>query len=688
MQMKIHRLRTGNPFDRNRHLRQISLVAAFVFMYALLPGFSLAQVTLTDVLDGYVDSAAPTSNFGTRTTLQVGRSTVTQGQTTTSIIQDSFVGFDRSALSNISQGDIERATLKLYLNKVNTASPFGVYTLPVCNFFSEGAVTWNTRPIADSSVAVAISGSVSTGGQYVTIDLTHQLKAMLANCNFPIITFSIFPGGPSSLVFDSKESGGNPPTLDIELKRIRSVAGVDGLTGFGDQSSVLLSIADAGVTTQKLADSSVTSSKLVNGSVGSSQLGNNAVNSNHIAAGAINNLHLADNSVTSNKIGSGAVLSNHLGISSVTGSKLADGSVTTAKIAEGAVGKDQLGTGAVTANKIASGQVVTSLNGLTDSVGLIAGNNITITPSGNSLTITSTGVAQPASTPTYNPLQIALLRWWDVNRSEATFAVGNEPWYMAFDGSNVWVSNSADGTVTKLRTSDGANLGTFPVGPTPRAVAFDGKYIWVANFGGTTVSKLNATDGSPAGTIMVGERPWGLAFDGTYMWVSCWQSGTVSKIQASTNQIVGSVNVASPLGLAFDGTNIWAALNLGGGKVVKISGTGSPTVLQESPAGGFPGSVTYDGTSVWVSNSGTGDLTRFRASDGTNLGTYPGGGANNSGYTVFDGVNLWVAGGSLKKMRPSDGQVLATYPISGVGLVFDGANLWLTSAGANTVTKR
>jgi len=44
----------------------------------------------------------------------------------------------------------------------------------------------------------------------------------------------------------------------------------------------------------------------------------------------------------------------------------------------------------ITAPKIAGGQVVKSFNGLTDSVTLAAGANITITPSGNTLTISST----------------------------------------------------------------------------------------------------------------------------------------------------------------------------------------------------------------------------------------------------------------------------------------------------------
>jgi hypothetical protein len=52
----------------------------------------------------------------------------------------------------------------------------------------------------------------------------------------------------------------------------------------------------------------------------------------------------------------------------------------------------------VTFAKIATGQAVTSLNSLTDNVRLEAGSNITITPSGNTLTI---GAVAPTSTAYY-----------------------------------------------------------------------------------------------------------------------------------------------------------------------------------------------------------------------------------------------------------------------------------------------
>ena len=48
-----------------------------------------------------------------------------------------------------------------------------------------------------------------------------------------------------------------------------------------------------------------------------------------------------------------------------------------------------------------------------------------------------------------------------------TFPVGGYPDGLAYDGENIYVANSGDSTVTKLRASDGAQLGLFNTGVGP-----------------------------------------------------------------------------------------------------------------------------------------------------------------------------------------------------------------------------
>lgn len=62
--------------------------------------------------------------------------------------------------------------------------------------------------------------------------------------------------------------------------------------------------------------------------------------------------------------------------------------------------------GSITASKIADGEVVKSLNGLKDNINLVAGSNVTITPSGQNITISSTGVGGLGGSGTTNYLPL------------------------------------------------------------------------------------------------------------------------------------------------------------------------------------------------------------------------------------------------------------------------------------------
>jgi DNA-binding beta-propeller fold protein YncE len=111
----------------------------------------------------------------------------------------------------------------------------------------------------------------------------------------------------------------------------------------------------------------------------------------------------------------------------------------------------------------------------------------------------------------------------------------------------MWIANYGDGTVSKRRPKDDADLGTFAVGTNPFFLASDGENIWVANFESSNVSKLRACDGANLGTFATGGHfPEGLAFDEGFMWVANTGNNTVAKCDAQA-QFLSSPLPLSPV---------------------------------------------------------------------------------------------------------------------------------------------
>jgi hypothetical protein len=289
---------------------------------------------------------------------------------------------------------------------------------------------------------------------------------------------------------------------------------------------------------------------------------------------------------------------------------------------------------------------------------------------------------------TTNSSLLGMLRWDLLSRKD--FAVGSIPVGVAFDGANIWVTNNNGNTVTKLRASDGANLGTFPAGPNPGGVAFDGLNIWVTNSLASSVTKLRASDGLNLGTFPT-RTPESVAFDGANVWAA--GLGLVTKLRLKDGKNLGTFAGfgSGVTTVAFDGANIWLATDgaPGGSSVTKLRASDG-ALLGHFPVGDAPRAVVFDGANVWVANSGSNNVTKLRASDGASLGTFTAG-AGPEGL-AFDGVNIWVtnfATNNVTKLRASDGANLGTFPVAQWphGIAFDGANIWVTSEGSNSVTR-
>jgi hypothetical protein len=287
-----------------------------------------------------------------------------------------------------------------------------------------------------------------------------------------------------------------------------------------------------------------------------------------------------------------------------------------------------------------------------------------------------------------NPLKIAQLKWYQANLT-TTFKVGktenSNPYGIAFDGSSIWTANSGEGTVSKLRASDGATLGTFTVGGSPNFLVFDGANVWIT-VSPNTVSKLRASDGKILGSFTVGSAPWWPAFDGENIWVPT--NDGVTKLRASDGKNLGTFTVPGAIGAAFDGENVWVT-GYGSGTVTKLRAKDGKIVGTYS-VGHNPIGVAFDGANIWVANNSDNSVTKLRASDGKNLGTFLTGGAYG---VAFDGTNLWVtAEPGLTEVRVSDGALIGhwNYFNGGgetTGIAFDGANIWVGNGLGGTVSK-
>lgn len=639
------------------------------FVASLLPALSYdiaAQVNLPVTEDAYVDLQSQSTNFGTANPLRL------RSLTGPNRYDQIYAKFDLSPLPpGTSASDVQSAHLKLFVTSAAANLTTTSSLTNVCAAWSELTIRYNAQPFT-CGFPNMFPNTIWVPGQYVSIDVTQFVRNWLsgiANHGVTISTSTL-----NDIFVASKENGSNQPYIEVRLA-VRSVTGNDGLTGGGSSGDLFLGILNGGVTNAKLADGAVSTSKIANGAIVNSHLTNNSVATNNIVAGAVTNTQLADGSVNAGKIADDVVVT----------SKLANGAVTNAKLATGSVDTPQLANNSVTSPKIGVGQVVKSVNGLTDSVTLAAGANITLTPSANTLTI--------SSTPRFNPKQIAMLRWYETNRTAEYSGFGG-PFGMVYDGQDVWVSNQGANntqqgtTVDRIRPSDGKVLETVIVGTGPSGIAYDGAFVWVANYSSDNVMKIDPRTGLTAATYGVNDQPLHLFFDGTHIWVSHVgnQSG-VTRIDARTGSILGPILMDPPNKIAYVGSNVWIA---NGSNKLTVRNAGTGAFVNEYIVGSAPYAVTYDGTHLWVSNVLSDNVMKIDPSNGSILATFYAG--PHPRGVVFDGAHIWITNesGNIIKMRPTDGQFLEVVQTANGSFeaIFDGANILVSNTYANTISKR
>jgi YVTN family beta-propeller protein len=267
-------------------------------------------------------------------------------------------------------------------------------------------------------------------------------------------------------------------------------------------------------------------------------------------------------------------------------------------------------------------------------------------------------------------------------RVEVSVHVGSGPAGVASSDGRVWVTNTADGTVTRIDAAAGHVDQTIPVGTSPAGVAAGAGAIWVANSLDGSVSRIDPKLARVVQTIQVGRRPVALAVGGGRVWVADADGDAVVPLDARTGIPRTPVRVTdSPRGVAFGLGALWVTEPLAH-RLLRIDPRAG-SITDAIGVGGGAGPVAVGAGAVWVVNTLDGTLSRIDpATDGVTstvtIGRAP------TAVAVSDS-GVWVSdagSGELVSVDPRTGLVRRGYQIGAApaAVTLAGATPWVAAS--------
>ncbi|HXQ44782.1 MAG TPA: hypothetical protein VN816_09095 [Acidimicrobiales bacterium] len=287
------------------------------------------------------------------------------------------------------------------------------------------------------------------------------------------------------------------------------------------------------------------------------------------------------------------------------------------------------------------------------------------------------------------------------------------PTSAAVVGAHLFVTNSANNSLTEIRTSNGsyvARISSRRFGfDAPSAVVAVGTDLFVANGGGNSVTEVGANRKlirTISGPSYGFADPIALASSGGDLFVLNG-AGSLTEVATGTGALVGTASGPTfgfdvPTGLAVANGEIFVANSaadtvtvLDAGDLTLVASLSGPTFAFSTPTG-----VAFDDTDVWVTNEGDESVTELSPLSldelnvlvSWNLPT-PGPIAYGNGY-VF-AVSPPGSSPMVTQITPSpatvnwmmcntNGPYLFNNPEA---LVVAGSNLWVVNEGGNSLTE-
>ena len=233
---------------------------------------------------------------------------------------------------------------------------------------------------------------------------------------------------------------------------------------------------------------------------------------------------------------------------------------------------------------------------------------------------------------------------------------------------------------------------TTVVGSNPSFVKSDGADLWVTSF--FSLARVRASDGKLLQTWTSASQlsgPLVVAF-GRVLTPGSANPGKLFMIDptqpAGTVTLVASNLGAFPVAIAFDGARVWTAGGFPSAVSIVTPGPAIPWTVTTVTAGfSIPSGAVFDGANVWITD---GTLKKLDASGAVIQSVSVGG---SPFHPAFDGANIWVpslSGDSVSVVRASSGAVLRTLTGNGldspVAAAFDGERVLVTNPPGNSVS--
>jgi peptide/nickel transport system substrate-binding protein len=287
--------------------------------------------------------------------------------------------------------------------------------------------------------------------------------------------------------------------------------------------------------------------------------------------------------------------------------------------------------------------------------------------------------AGPASTPSAVPVTVAVDSVAKIDGSGRVVGatkVGALPDSMAVGFDSIWVTNTTDGTVTRLNADGSSMVPAIPVGSSPRGIVAAHDAIWVANSDDGKVSRIDPGTNRVVAQIPVGAAPTDLTADDRWVWVTNRLDGSVSRIDPASDRAATFSAGATPIGIGTAGGSIWVA-DYEAGELVRIDPS-SGELQGRINVGNGPTSVATSADSIWVVNSLDGTVSQIDLVTQSQRAVIPVG--DEPSAIMVDGGSVWVAIASTSELVRIDSAtdtIAARTRIAGSpqAIVSDGSDL-------------